>query len=62
MSSIRISEHSKSFANLGVQIEINKSNKTTQIGAIEYCSYGRRAVLDLARSKPYELPGPREQI
>ena len=39
-STILGSEHSKSIVNLGVQVEMNKSNttQTKQIDAIVYCS------------------------
>ena len=49
---------------LGLQNKINRSNnsQTDGWGRVLQLSHAERAVLNLARGRPYELPGPREQI
>ena len=45
MSSILISEHSKSICELEVHVEMNKYNttKTKQMDGVEYCSCRRKS-------------------
>ena len=63
MSLIIISEHSKSIC----EFRVTKKKKWVKqikdrMDGVEYCSCRRKSGVDLARGRPYELPGPREQI
>ena len=64
MSLILISEHSKSICEFRVtKLKKKKGQKIKdRMDGVEYCSCRRKSGVDLARGRPYELPGPREHI